>query len=133
MPGIEVIAVDVLDYAFRKLDQGKAEEGPLRIGGPVHIASAGLLTARATGVQAARTSIGVGDASIGRNPPDTAAAQPGQRLIGGCAVGPVNGVAALGADPILAGVASLCHDFFALGSLKCHHSLATGIRPTAVQ
>ena len=118
MPSIVVIAINILDYTLRKLDQGESEEGPLRVSGPVHIAGTGFLTTRTAGVQAARTSIGVGAASIGRNPSDTAATQSCQCLIGGHAVGSVNGVAAFSVDRILTGVAALRHDFCCIGIIE---------------
>ena len=58
LPGRFAGSIEVRHNALRELDQGKAEEGPLRVGGPGDVLPGGCLPAGTAGVQSAHAAGG---------------------------------------------------------------------------
>ena len=92
MPGAPIVRVEIGDDTLGKLDQSKAEKGPLRVGGPGHVGGGGLLAARTSGVVGTNTIGGIAGADPGGGTVrGRLRAEHGQRHAGVGAVGPVNG------------------------------------------
>ena len=92
MPGAVIVVPDIFYNTPRELNQGKTEEGPFGIGGPVHIISAGLMTARTAGIVGPNIS---GRRYSGRSPFYSLRTEFCKRNAGVGAVRPVDGVGQL--------------------------------------